>query len=903
MPTAVPATASAAAVSTAVSTATGLGQGPPSWPALPVRDALPALLRALADPGAAVLIAPPGAGKTTLVPLALRDALARGALPGADPDGKIVVLQPRRIAARATAARMAALRGTALGLEVGYAIRFERRVSAQTRIEVVTEGLLVRRIQADPGLQGVAAVVVDELHERSLDVDLSLAMLAEVRRSLRPELRLLAMSATLDPTRVAALLGDAPVLQVEVRSHPVEVRYLPSPRAAPLPQAVAHAVAEACVWLDAHPPMPDGGPSAPGHVLVFLPGMAEIRACADALQRAPATAGCDVRTLHGAAGNAEQEHALAPSPRRKIVLSTNVAETSLTVDGVAAVVDSGQRRRPRLDPSLGLSRLELGRVSQAAADQRAGRAGRQRSGLCLRLWSAAEHGGMDAFDRPEIADADLAGATLQVRAFGCTPRDFAWFEAPPPARLEAAEAQLRALGAVAGDRLTPLGAAMAELPLAPRLARVLLAGVDAGEADRAARLCALASEPDILQRPPAVGTDSDLDLRLQALDEACPPGGRPARGGRFGADLDPAALRRVIATYEALRPHAHALQRSRPKGPSAPAACTAAAPAAWLLAGFPDRVARRRSPGSDRLLLASGHGARLGPHSSVRDAELMVAIVLEPGTRGERTEAVVQVAAALDPAWLPLEERLDTDWDDVRAGVRQRLVAGYGAIIVRERPASERADPAAASALLAARAAVEPERALGLADDAVQWLWRLRWLAGAQPSLALPTWPGLGHAAPGEALGAVSTEDVDVFAALADGRRSFADLQRLDLPGELRQRLTARQQQALEVEAPQRLTLPSGFGGRVRYQPLEPPTLSVRLQDAFGLEQTPRVAGGRVPVRVELLAPNGRPAAITSDLAGFWAGAWREVRKELRGRYPKHSWPETPAADLARRKR
>lgn len=876
-------------------------QAPPHWPPLPVVAALPGLLRALSDPGAAVLIAPPGAGKTTLVPLALRDALARGALPGADPDGKIVVLQPRRIAARATAARMAALRGTPLGLEVGYAIRFERRVSAQTRIEVVTEGLLVRRIQADPGLHGVAAVVVDELHERSLEVDLSLAMLAEVRRSLRPELRLLAMSATLDPTRVAALLGDAPVLRVEVRSHPVAVRFLPGPRALPLPQAVAQGVAEACAWLDAQPMSPEAEPSAPGHVLVFLPGMAEIRACAEALQRAPATAACDVRALHGATSSAEQEHALAPSPRRKVVLSTNVAETSLTVDGVAAVVDSGLRRRPRLDPSLGLPRLELGRISQAAADQRAGRAGRQRAGLCLRLWSAAEHGGMDAFNRPEIEDADLAGATLQVRAFGCDPRTFEWFEAPPPARLDAAEAQLRALGAITAERLTPLGAAMAELPLAPRLARVLLAGVSAGEPDRAARLCALASEPDIFQRPPGVSTDSDLDLRLQALDEACPPGDRPVRGGRHRADLDPAVLRRVVATYEALRPHAEALQRSRPQAAAAPTAI--AAPAAWLLAGFPDRVARRRSPGSDRLLLASGHGALLGPHSSVRDAELLVAIVLEPGSRGERSEAVVQVAAALDPAWLPLTERLDTDWDDVRAGVRQRLVAGYGAIIVRERPASERADPVAAAALLAVRAALEPERALGLDDDAAQWLWRLRWLASALPSLALPTWPGLGHPAPGEALGAPDAADAALWAALAEGRRSYADLQRLDLPAELRLRLTVRQQQALEAEAPQRLTLPSGFGGRVRYQPLEPPTLSVRLQDAFGLQQTPRVADGRVPVRVELLAPNGRPAAITSDLAGFWAGAWREVRKELRGRYPKHSWPETPAADLARRKR
>ncbi len=914
---------------------------------LPVDDAWPALLAALQGPGVAVLVAPPGAGKTTRVPPWLRDALRDGLLPGAARDGTVIVLQPRRLAARATAARMAAERGGHLGGEVGYAIRFERRVSPATRIEVVTEGLLLRRLQRDPFLEGVAAVVLDELHERSADMDLTLAMLVEARRELRPDLRLVAMSATLDAGAVAALLassmpGDtqpklavAPVITVQARSYPVDVRHDAAHDHRPIGQSVLSAVVEVERWLDAPERAADRAAHGPGHVLVFLPGMAEIRACSALLQQSPDASGRprDVRPLHGALPVAAQDAALAPSTTRKIVLSTNVAETSLTVDGVAAVIDSGLARRPRLDPALGLERLELGRISRASADQRAGRAGRQRPGFCRRLWTLGDHAAMDAYDPPEIATSELSRVALQVRAWGSSPERFGWLEAPPAGAIDAAEALLRELGALEDDGLTPIGRAMAELPLVPRLARVLIEGIRAGDLATAAAICALASERDIFSRVPVGGGESDLELRLTALADAERNQFRPEALGRWG--LDPAGSRRVVEIRDALRRAGEAARDALSEAVrDGRGAAVIRQPAAWLLRGFPDRVARRRAVGGDRLLLASGRGAQLAPTSVVRGAEFLVAVVVEPGARGERAEARVPVAVALDPTWLPTREALRTRWDGERLAVSQTLARTFGAIVVSERPAGPDGDPEAVAALLVRRALRAPERALALRDEALATLLRIRWLAAVAPELELPTFAALGHwvagdqdaaghgvdahggasddarahDGPGGEADAGADADADdasllVLAQLASGRRSFAELARADASAALVDTLSWPQRQALESMTPTRLQLPSGFSGRLAYRPGEVPTLSVRLQDAFGLDASPRVGGGRVAVRVELLAPNGRPAAVTSDLAGFWRGSWLEVRKELRGRYPKHSWPEVPSAELARRPR
>lgn len=845
---------------------------------LPIDRVLPALITAVKSHGAAVLVAPPGAGKTTRVPPALLDAGIAG-------DGRVLVLQPRRMAARATARRMAEERGSRLGGEVGYAIRFERRISDQTRIEVLTEGLLTRRLQHDPFLEGVGCVVLDEFHERSLHADLALAMLAEVRAEARPDLVVVAMSATLDAKPIATFLGDCPVIETEGRTYPVEIQWDTKVDKRRLDDRVSDAVRALLRGL------PPATPQAPGHILVFLPGMAEIRWCARALGRLPNET--RVLPLHGSLPAREQDLALAPSSFRKVILATNVAETSLTIDGIAAVIDSGLARQPRLDAALGVERLETVSISRASADQRAGRAGRTGPGVCRRLWLQDSHRGLRPFDPPALGQQDLTRLTLEVRAWGSDAERFGWFERPPRASLMHATDTLARIGAVDSGGLTEVGRALAKLPVHPRLGRVLLEGARQGVPRLGANVAALASERDILrQRGESVG-DSDLDARLAVLDAI--DGGRP-RGQverHFGADAR--ALRQVIAVRDQLFRAITPDRRAQKNGKATTTNAAALVPS-LLLSGFPDRVARRRAPQSAKLVMTGGRGAVLDARSCVRDAQVLLAIHMGANDRGR--DPTVYSAIALDPSTLPTTDVLVTSFDMASEAAVQHLERRYLDLSLAQRPSGKRRDAAAMATCLATATRNQPARALQRSEETTAWLTRLRWLALTLPDEGIPTLPELDgdHSAH-------DAGEADVFDVLCADRRSWAQLRRLDLAAELQNTLPWPIQQLLTTEAPERWKLPCGVQARVRYALDRPPVVSAKAQHFFGMAASPRLARGRATAACELLAPNGRPTQVTSDLAGFWTSSWLEVRKDLRGRYPKHPWPEVPTLEDARKGR
>jgi ATP-dependent RNA helicase HrpB len=859
----------------------GLGGGRALREPLPIDAVLPRLLAVLSAGNAAVLVAPTGAGKTTRVPPALRAA-------GVGGGGQVVVLEPRRVAARAAARRMAEEEGGRLGEEVGYQVRFDRRAGPSTRILVVTEGVLVQRLQADPFLTGIGALVFDEVHERSLETDLALAMARRVQREVRPGLALVAMSATLDPGPLADFLGGCPVIESRGRLHPVAIRHLEPPGGRPaerplaampaLPARVVTAVEQALGEVS-------------GDVLVFLPGVGEIQRAAEALAPLAASRDLAVLPLYGDLPPERQDEALRRGARRKVVLATNVAETSVTIDGVEAVVDSGLVRRLRYDPATGLDRLELGRVSRASADQRAGRAGRQAPGICLRLWARWEEAGMAERETPEIARVDLASPALQLLAWGETDlARFGWFEPPAPAALAAAQLLLRRLGALAGSGVTALGQAMARLPVHPRLARLLLAGHDWGWTREAALLAALLAERDPF--PPA-GEDraarrhavhpsrSDLLDRLEALAAFERRGAEPDLPS--GRRLNKNAARFVLRARDQL---AELARRELPDpGPAERALDRDEALLRALLAAYPDRLARRREPRSPRGLLVGGRGVRLAEESAVLSPELFLAVDLDD--RG--VEPLVRLASGVEPGWLPAErlvtpaKLIEVAWDADRERVAAWRRTRYEDLVIAE---SEVPLPAAQSGeverLLVAAAGERLDRALPLADPEVaSFLARLRSLAAWLPELALPAF--------GEA------ELRALLPALAAGRRSFAELRRAPLLAALEGALSWEQREALRREAPERLTVPGGRSVRLEYgEDGRPPVLAARIQELFGLAATPRVAAGQVPVLLHLLAPNGRPQQITHDLASFWATTYKEVKKELQGRYPKHAWPEDP---------
>lgn len=848
-------------------------------PPLPIDAVLPALLEALQTTGAAVLLAPPGAGKTTRVPPAILDAgLAASA---AFPDGRVLVLQPRRVAARAAARRIAAERGSTVGAEIGYRVRFEDRTGPDTRIELLTEGLLTRRLQTDPFLEGVGCVVFDEFHERSLHADLGLALLREVRRDVRPDLRLVVMSATLDPGPVAQWL-DAPIIRAEGRAFPVEIRYAPLPDDRPLALRVAAAIRAAL----AEDLASDTAADPAGDLLVFLPGVGEIERTAEALATGPLAA--EIIPLHGRLSPEAQDRALAPHTTRRVVLATNIAETSITLDGVTTVIDSGLARAPRFDPAIGLERLERVRISRASADQRAGRAGRTRPGRCHRLWTESENRGLLPYDAPEITRVDLTRAVLDVRAWGVDPRTFGWFEPPPRAAIDAAEQLLRTLGALDDRGVTPLGKTLLALPVHPRLGRVIIAGhahalSGQGALHAAATAAALAAERDIFTDPPTLTADSDLEIRIDALraaDRGRPPRGVDRRALAEVRDVRDQLMRVATATLGPVRDQGRDHGRDRGDAATDPATL-----ARLLLTGFPDRVALRRAPRSDRFKLASGAGARLAETSAVRDAPLIIAVTLRGARRGERTEHHIDVATALDPAWLPVTQAITTRFDPTREAVIQTRTRRYLALLLEEAPAGDAADPEAIADALAHAVAADPRAALQWPADpaTTAYLHRLRWLAEVKPTLNLPTWPELEPHAPPSPF----------IRALCAGRKSFAELRRIALVPLLDGHLPHPARQALAREAPPRLPLPDGTQAAIEYTPGQPPVLATRFERLFGLADTPTIAG--IPVMLHLLAPNQRPVQITRDLRSFWHTTYAQVRRELRGRYPKHPWPEDPS--------
>lgn len=824
---------------------------------LPIDPHLPAISAALTSRGAVVLLAEPGAGKTTRLPPALLSALP----------GEVLVLEPRRLAARLAAEQVARERGERPGETVGWQVRFERVAGPRTRLLYLTEGVLVRRLAGGPdALSGVSAVVLDEFHERHLETDLALALLERLRRGSRPDLRLVVMSATLDPGPLATYL-DAAVVDVPGRVFPVEIEHAPNRDERPLEDQVRDAVARLVAAEE-------------GHLLVFLPGAGEIRRAEEALAGLAAREGLRLLPLHGRLSSEETEAALRPSATRKVILATNVAESSLTIDGVRAVVDSGLHRTLLTPPGAALPALELAPISQASARQRAHRAGRQAPGRCLRLFTRNDHDRRPATDPPELLRLDLAPALLALRGAGVRALDeVRWLDAPPPPALEAADRLLARLGAVdAGGALTQVGRALQALPLPPRLGRVLVEARARGVEVEGARAAALLAEPELRRgagrAPPREHAPSDVLLLLDLLAEAEAARFAPQR--LRGLGIDPGAARRVSRTAEELQ---RALRRSGVPAPPGPPPDPERALLIALLAGHPDRVARRQLP-RDTLALCEGGTARLAVESAVRESEWLVALGGGGSARGGAGPRV-DLASAIEPDWLielfpdqVLEEE-GVSWDPARERVEASWRLRYGALVVQELPGQ--GEPAAIERALEQAALAAGPEAFCPPAALERLRRRLRFAREHDPTL-----PDLDEATIGAAL-----------RALCAGRRSFAELRQAGLLEALEQALGPARRK-LAALAPESVTLPGGRRLTVEYEPRQPPWAASRLQDFFGLRDGPRLAGGKVPLVLHLLAPNKAAVSVTSDLAGFWARHYPAARRELSRRYPRHSWPEDP---------
>lgn len=842
------------------------GRGPMTE--LPIEEVLEEVLGVTRDRGVSVLVAPPGAGKTTRVP----PALLRAGL------GPVVVLEPRRIAARAAARRVAEENGWQLGKEVGYHVRFDRKAGPETKILFCTEGILLARLQDDPFLEGVGCIVFDEFHERSLEADLALAMARRVREDARDDLRLIATSATLQAEPIATFLGGdagpAPIVTSEGRLFPVEVDFVPAERGAAgsrdgreaLATHVARAVREALDRSD-------------GDVLVFLAGVGEIRRCGQALG---SLKGVDVVELYGDLPPEKQDAALRAGPRRRVVLSTNVAESSVTVAGVRAVVDSGEARVMRHEPGAGIDRLKIERIDRAAADQRAGRAGRLGPGLCLRLWSAVDDRTLEPALEPEVRRLDVAGAVLQLALWGEPDvRSFPWFEAPREEATTRALALLDALGALdARGQITGRGRGLARLPLHPRLATLVHEGAALGVAEEAALAAAMLSERDPFRvaRGPGArkpdATESDLFERVAALHafessrRTSTPVGELVQGGaRQVLRVRDQILRRVRDHSDGEILDAHGAEEALARA---------------VHVAFADRLCRRRAEDGERAVMAGGRGVRQARECGVTEAELFVAIELTAGFR-RGDEDLVRMASAVEREWVDGGKvRVETvpvfDARLRRVVGRRRELLGPLLLAESDHPVK---NGAAAEAVLVAAAREDLSAALGLERVEISGVVeRIRFLRAHAPELEFPD--------PDEAAFEA------LLPMLVPGRRSFADLQKAPVVDVLLGGLSHAQRVGLETHAPERIQVPSGSNLRLQYDGNRAPVLGVRIQEIFGLPETPRVARGKVPVLLHLLAPNGRPQQVTDDLASFWKDAYHHVRKDLRTRYPKHDWPEDP---------
>jgi ATP-dependent helicase HrpB len=833
---------------------------------LPIEPVLPALARALADGSSAVLQAPPGAGKTTRVPLALLEARWLGS-------GRIVVLEPRRLAARAAAQRMAEQLGEPVGRTVGYRVRADTRVGRETRIEVVTEGVLTRMLQADPALEGVGLVVFDEFHERSIHSDLGLALCLQSRALLREELRILVMSATLDGEPVAALLGGAAILTSEGRAHPVDTRHLPAPGPGALEAGVERAVRLAVA-------------EEAGDVLVFLPGAAEIRRVEARLREEGLGPGVEVLPLFGSLPQEAQDRAIAPGRpgRRKVVLATSIAETSLTIEGVRVVVDGGRMRVPKFSPRSGMPRLATVSVTRASADQRRGRAGRLGPGVCYRLWSAAEDRSLVPHGTPEILEADLAPLALELAVWGIAdPAELAWLDPPPEAAFAQARELLEQLGALdAGGAVTAHGRRMTEFGTHPRLAHLLLRGAESGYGALACDLAALLGGRDVLRAEGDV-RDADIRVRLGVLRAAAGGGGRvPARAQ--GMEVDRAGVRRVAEEARAWR---------RRLGVRDDEVRDADAAGLLLAFAYPDRIAQRRPGGGGRFLLRNGRGAALPSPQALSAAEFLVAAELD----GRGRESRVFLAAPLERAELEAhfgeqaEVAETTEWDAGAGAVRARRRRTLGALTLQDAPSTD-VDAEAVAAALLGGIREAGLRVLPWTPAARQLQQRLGFLHRHEPG-----WLDASEAALLDGL-------AEWLGPHLFGMRRLADLDRLDLEAALLAGLPWDRRRLLDEVAPTHLLVPSGSRIPLDYADPDAPTLAVRLQEVFGLRDTPRIARGAVPLTIHLLSPAHRPVQVTRDLASFWRTTYFEVRKDLRGRYPKHSWPDDPlAAEATRRAR
>jgi ATP-dependent helicase HrpB len=827
---------------------------------LPIDAVLDELARALTDHTAAVLVAPPGAGKTTRVPLALLDAPWIG-------NKKIIVLEPRRIAARASAERMAHTIGERVGETVGYRVRFGSKISRATRIEVVTRGIFSRQILDDPELTGVAAVLFDEFHERSLDADLGLALARDAQTGLREDLRILVMSATLDGARVAKLLGDAPVIASEGRAFPVETRYLGRKADAPLERQMADAIATALR-------------ADPGSVLAFLPGAAEIRRTQNFLGERVHDASVEIVPLFGALDAGVQDRAIAPAPKghRKVVLATSIAETSLTIEGVRIVVDSGVARVPRYEPDIGLTRLETVRASRAAVDQRRGRAGRTEPGVCYRLWDEPQTASMAAYTQPEILSADLSSLVLDLAQWGVRdPATLAFLDPPPAPALKEARSLLHELGALDDDdRITAEGRSLRALALPPRLARMIVDSHRLGAGEEAAEIAAVLTERGL------GGDNVDLEVRLDQF--------RRDRSQR-------ATSARSQAQRWASQVAATPIPNPSPQGGggrTAPGTTELPSTGMMLALAFPDRVARNRGNGS--FVLANGRGAAVDPASALARAPY-IAVAELTGTAAQG-RILLAVKITLEDIERHFADQIETSdevtFDRTAMALRARRKRALHAITLSEAPLALSPSADTARVLADGLIAAGVDR-LPWSKPSKQWRDRVMFLRKAEADPLQSVWPDLSD----DALAA--QREAWLVPALYD-KVSLKDFSATDLSEALMTLLPWELRARLEREAPTHFEAPTGTMLAIDYEAEQGPTIAVRLQELFGLNTHPSIAKGAIALVLELLSPAHRPVQVTRDLPGFWRGSYAAVRSDLRGRYPRHPWPEDPASALPTRR-